>query len=175
MNYLSICACVKDEDNYIDEWINYHELIGVEKFIIYDNESKNPLKSSDNIEVISLSGFGQQMNSMNDCIVNHSDSKWIAFIDVDEFIVPKEDIHDLLKNYEEFGGFGINWQCFGSSGHLTNPGSTLKNFLRRAKNDFHTNNHIKTIVRPERVICARDPHIVSFIMMVIFVLMKIMK
>lgn len=44
INYSSICLLAKDENEYINEWLNWH--INVCKFdhiYIYDNESKIPL------------------------------------------------------------------------------------------------------------------------------------
>ena len=37
--YFSICAIFKDESLSIKEWIEYHKLIGVEHFYLYNNNS----------------------------------------------------------------------------------------------------------------------------------------
>jgi len=37
--YLSICAIFKDEAPYLPEWIEFHRLVGVERFFLYDNGS----------------------------------------------------------------------------------------------------------------------------------------
>lgn len=42
--YLSVVLIVKNASRYIEEWINYHRIVGVEKFYIYDNESNDNLK-----------------------------------------------------------------------------------------------------------------------------------
>ena len=39
--YFSICAIFKDESLSIKEWIEYHKLIGVEHFYLYNNKSKD--------------------------------------------------------------------------------------------------------------------------------------
>jgi len=44
-NYLSVVALVKNEAEYIGEWLEYHLLQGVEKFYIYDNESTDKLQA----------------------------------------------------------------------------------------------------------------------------------
>ena len=41
---------VKNEDNYIKQWINYHHSIGINKFIIYDNAGIDDKKSYCSIE-----------------------------------------------------------------------------------------------------------------------------
>jgi len=43
--YASICIMVKDEEYYIQEWLEYHRLIGFEHFYIYDNNSEIPVES----------------------------------------------------------------------------------------------------------------------------------
>ena len=35
MKYLGLCAIVKDEDPFLEEWICHHALLGVEGFIIF--------------------------------------------------------------------------------------------------------------------------------------------
>lgn len=38
---LSICAIMKDEGPYLVEWLEFHKLVGVEKFYLYDNSSND--------------------------------------------------------------------------------------------------------------------------------------
>jgi hypothetical protein len=40
-HYLSICAIFKDEAPYLQEWIEFHRLLGVEKFYLYNNNSRD--------------------------------------------------------------------------------------------------------------------------------------
>ena len=70
-NYkLSICAIIKNENVYLEEWLNYYLLIGVEHFYLYDNESKIPIKDTlkelkldSHATVRKIKGQGQQMNA----------------------------------------------------------------------------------------------------------------
>lgn len=41
---LSFVAIVKNEGPYIKEWIEYHKMVGVDRFYIYDNESTDNLE-----------------------------------------------------------------------------------------------------------------------------------
>jgi hypothetical protein len=43
--YLAMCAIAKNEGRYLQEWIEYHKLLGVEMFYIYDNESTDNTQS----------------------------------------------------------------------------------------------------------------------------------
>ncbi len=38
-------AIAKNEGPYIREWIEYHRQVGVQKFLIYDNESTDQMRT----------------------------------------------------------------------------------------------------------------------------------
>lgn len=166
---LSICAIVKDENVYLPEWIAYHLAAGVEHFYIYDNGSKVPIAttlahevSAGVVTVIPYPGRCLQMVSYNDCMKRFAgESRWIAIVDADEFIVPKgtDDLRPMLVDYQDFGSLAINWQVFGSSGFDTRPpGLQLENFLKRAPRTWDSHRHVKCIVQPEKVSRWTNPH-----------------
>ena len=37
--YLAICAVYRNEAPYLREWIEFHRLVGVERFFLYNNRS----------------------------------------------------------------------------------------------------------------------------------------
>ena len=74
---LAICIIVKNEGEYIKEWLDYHILAGVGKFFIYDNESEDDIKSiltpyieKKLVDYSYWPGKAQQMNAYNDAIKN---------------------------------------------------------------------------------------------------------
>ncbi|QRR01153.1 glycosyltransferase family 92 protein [Dyadobacter sandarakinus] len=169
-HYVSVCCIVKDENNYLEEWIRYHQKIGVSNFYIYDNGSKIPVRETIKelnldrvVAVIDIPGKNKHVKAYQHCLDKFgSYSQWIAFIDVDEFIVPKTNEGSLvqfLKNYEDFGGLGVSWLIFGSAGHIQKPaGSQLRNFTKRSDLNFLPNTHIKSIVQPRFVASAFKSH-----------------
>jgi len=160
---VAICTMAKDEDDNFIEWIEYHLRIGVSRFYIYDNESTIPISTSLSsyvekgiVKVEPIAGKKMQVTAHKRCLANYgSECQWIAFIDVDEFIVPKAltgNLVEFLNAYKKFGGLGINWLVFGSNGHLEKPkGSQIESFTRRALKTQGMNNHIKSIVQPKYV------------------------
>lgn len=169
MNYLSICCIAKDEHAYIREWVDHHLAVGAEKIIIFDNDSTPPLRNSLRehivhglVDLYEISGKEQQMVAYGCCLREYEEkSKWIAFIDADEFLIPKKhkDVRMLLAEYEDFGGLGVHWVEFGSSGHLKRPsGSQLSSFVHRFPLEYRKNMHFKSIVQPSRVMGPCDPH-----------------
>ena len=162
---LIVITKVKDEAGCIKEWIEYHKLVGVEKFIIFDNESTDNLKevlqpyiNSGEVEykyvVGNLRAF--QVGVVNKAIKKYRNkTKWIAVIDADEFIVPVgyENIPDAISAIEADLGkklyaLAINWVMYGYSGHKVKPeGLVIENFTKSGG----INAHIKSIVNPRAV------------------------
>lgn len=162
--YLSVVAIAKDESEYINEFIEYYKLLGVDHFYIYDNDSAVPLsktlqKHRAYVTVDTITGKSKQMDAYRHYLYNYGhDSRWAAFIDLDEFIVPKTKykLSDFLKGYEHADGFGINWMIYGDDNHQVKPtGLVTENYTRREVNQ---NIHIKSIVYPNKVQEPESPH-----------------
>lgn len=105
-----------------------------------------------------------QWRAYNDCLMRHRyRHKFIAFIDVDEFIVlqqqhtepagrsgsdgggaARQDINQFMRQYEQYGGLAINWLMFGSSGHKEQPaGGVLLNYQDCLPVGSVENRHVK--------------------------------
>ena len=173
-HYLSVCASIKNEGPYLLEWIEYHRMLGVEHFYIYDNNSIDDPQEilKDYIDkgiveykVWPMHPYGQ-IGAFKDCIQKYKDhSYWIGFIDIDEYIVPirTETISDFLKKYEGSNGIGINWMIYGSSGHLKKPeGLTIENFIKHSETSLYDNKIIKSIVNPRQVCEVTNQHFFKF-------------
>jgi hypothetical protein len=170
VRYLSVCAIVKDENSYLPEWIAYHRAVGVEHFYIYDNESGTPVARTLGREVgqgvatvMAWKGKAQQGPAYEDCLARRRrDSFWIAFVDVDEFLLPKkgDSLPEALRGFEPYGGVGFNWQTFGSAGLMLRPVEQLQieAFTRRSVRRYSMNNHVKSVVQPRKAGKYRDPH-----------------
>ena len=132
---VSICAIFKNEAPYLKEWIEFNHLVGVDHFYMYNNNSEDDFRTvlAPYIEegLVSLIEWPQdqkQMESYMDCIEKHaSETKWLGFIDIDEFIVPKttDTIYDFLKNFENRGAVHIYWKLYGTSGLINRELSGL--------------------------------------------------
>jgi hypothetical protein len=163
-NYLSAVAIVKDEALYIEEWLEYHLLLGVQKFYIYDNESSDnlteilqPYIRSGIVEYKYFPGSKKQVVAYNDVLQKaQMETYWLAVIDIDEFIVPVKDetIADFLKDFEQYAGVEINWLMYGSSGekHWRDE-LVIERFKKHGKIDspFWGRGIIKTICNPRAV------------------------
>ncbi len=168
--YLSICAIYRDEADYLAEWVEFHRLVGVERFLLYNNFSQD-----DHREVLApyveegivtvrdwpvLDGRVGQIPAYNDCLRWHRyDSRWVAFIDLDEFLFNPagEPLPDVLSEYEQWPAIAVRWAMFGSSGHKTKPGGlVIENYRRRI--EFDGNINMKTVADPTRVTTCLSAH-----------------
>lgn len=171
---LGICTIIKNEGEYIEEWVRYHLYIGADIIYIYDNDSDDdthhkllPYINRGDVEYIRINGHGRQLDAYNDCVCRHRyDCKYIAFIDADEFLFKLDYNSDIVAIIDKIisldkkaGGIAVNWRMFGSSGLQKKPeGGVLRNFLFRAKEDGKGNNCIKTIVNPRVTFEFHSPH-----------------
>ena len=170
--YLTICAIAKNEGPYFNEWIEWHKNLGVEKFFIYDNESTDntkeilePYIKSGLVEYIYFPGKRQQLLAYDDCLEKHRlDVRWIAVIDLDEFIVPQQDttIPEFLRKFESYPAIEINWLIYGSGGAREKAeGNVMDRFKYHSLPDHISNRHVKSIVNPRRVFCFIGCHEVA--------------
>ena len=160
--YLAVCAIAKNEGPYFQEWIEWHRKQGVEKFYIYDNESTDctkevlkPYIESGLVEYIYFPGYRMQLAAYDDCLKNFRfDARWIAFIDLDEFIVPIKDdsIPAFLKRFEDSPAVEVNWLIYGSGGAKKKmPGTMMERFKCHSQPTHYLNRHVKSIVDTRRV------------------------
>ena len=168
-DYISIVAIAKNEGPYIKEWIEYHKLIGVERFYFYDNESNDATKEvlkpyiEDGTVVYHyVKGKCMQMPVYEDAITRYkNNTHWMAYIDLDEFIVPVEkySLKDFLKDYEKYPGIVINWTLFDSNGLKNHPEDKLviEAYTRTSKNLIR-GNHVKSIINPKLTANVQNPH-----------------
>jgi tetratricopeptide (TPR) repeat protein len=169
MDYLSLCLICKDENDYLPEWLDYHILMGVDRFYIYDNESQISLRESlaDYISrgwvvVTEIPGKAVQLFAYDHCIHTFGNCTfWMGFIDTDEFLVPKNtlDLKEILREYEDFAGLAVSSLFFGSNGLKERPiAGQIAGYTTCTHPTFQENTLIKTIVRPSQIVAPNSPH-----------------
>ena len=116
--YCSICLIIRDENEYLEEWLRWHIGQGTEHFYIYDHDSKRPVKGfvealgkeiSEKVTVIEWKGKHKnaQPEAYKDCLNRfRGESRWIGFIDADEQVRVKtgQSLPEFLKGYEKYAG-----------------------------------------------------------------------
>lgn len=184
--YLSGLAIFRNDADYLKEWLEYHKLLGVEHFYLYNNLSEDdylevlqPYIDSGYVELTQWpyehgegsTWFQIQKACYRDAIdkcVN--ETKWLAIIDTDEFIVPSQhkSLADLIaseekkKQNKKVARYEISWILFGTSEVERVPSDKLMIELL-TMNEAKVNKMYKSIVRPQYVGNYINPHKTSLI------------
>jgi glycosyl transferase family 92 len=161
---LAVCAMFKDEAPYLLEWLAFHRMIGVDLFVLYDNGSRDGgadrIRGSSFARNVTLIDWPERLGQLaayRHFRINHAPSfTWVAFIDIDEFIMPLTggSIRDILMRriYQQYAQVLLQWLVFGPSGHERRPeGLVIENYTRRLPETAEASRHIKTIVRTDRL------------------------
>lgn len=129
---VSICAIAKCENNYINDWVNYHLNLGVDNIFIFDNndpsyervESKISIKTGKVyiIKIPYLKGFQTKIYNK---FYSKSTDDWILFIDIDEYVVLNKwkNIKDFLNDniFSSCNVIRLNWRMFGDDDKISRP------------------------------------------------------
>ena len=107
---LGIVVIAKNESEYIQEWCAFHKAVGVDKIILFDNESTDNMKvllqpfiESGFVEYHYWKGKVQQLPVYNEGLRLVKDKfKYLACIDCDEYLYSSDPNHSLLELIEIF-------------------------------------------------------------------------
>ncbi len=170
---VAIVLVVKNERHDLAEWIAYHFQIGFDTLIVFDDSS-----TDDTSAVITAARkfydirlyqgtigppHKSQVNSYKWASQRYDkEFDWLFFIDSDEFLFLKnadEGVKQFLGCFDGWSGVGVNWAVFGSNFHIDRPsGLVMESFTRRSDPGFFPNRHIKSFVRPGKVVSAINCH-----------------
>lgn len=168
---VGILAIFRNEAPYLREWVAWHILHGVDRFVLYDNCSTDDWRNA-------IAPFGHRVHVEDwsrpqPCQIEayqHGialvantmpEIDWLAVIDCDEFLFNPRGllIGEILDQYNEFPAVVANWACFGPSGHDRKPdGLVIDNYTMRTPQDDPVNTHVKSIVKPSNVLAVGTPH-----------------
>ena len=144
---MAIATVIKDEAPYLEEWIEFHAMLGVRAFYIYDNGSTDggPALLAEGgwsaevkcLDWISFDGIrSTQLLAFAHALANYgADYRWFALTDVDEFIFPAdgESLPDAMEQFVHLPGLSLPWLSFGTNGHRSRPeGLVIENYTERA-------------------------------------------
>ncbi|MBI2743513.1 MAG: glycosyltransferase family 92 protein [Chlamydiales bacterium] len=138
---LAIGAIFRNEAPWLKEWIEYHRLIGVEHFYLYNNESSDnylqvldPYIASGVVELTDWPSIpanidyrfnpttpeGTIVKAYNDMVRRaFRKADWLAIVDIDEFIMPLQGISRFFAFLDNLphkvGALSVYWHIFGTS------------------------------------------------------------
>jgi hypothetical protein len=166
-----IVAILRDENRFLHEWLAYHRLLGVDHFFLYDDDPDLPVRDfvkahAEYVTVIdwfgkstTLPGRSQQTKAYTDSLSRiTSGYRWVAFIDVDEFIVlgKHKSLKTFLREFGPFGAVSLHWHLFGHNGYYDDPpGLVTASLTRRMREPGRMT---KTISKTEAIAEITSAH-----------------
>jgi len=170
--YLTLGAVIRNQEHYVKEWLAFHHLVGVERFVIVLHKCSDKteerileLPFRENIHIHRVVNDEQfiQLGTYLWILEHYGQfTKWLMLIDSDEFFfgTREDDLRTILTDYEQHGGLSAHWAEFGSNGHVLKPkGLSIEAFTKRAP-DRHTSHYsFKSIIQPQCFRKILSPHL----------------
>jgi hypothetical protein len=170
-HYLAACAIYRDEAEYLAEWLEFHRLVGFERFYLYNNLSADhhaevlrPYLEEGLVVVHDWPQFPGQLQAYDHCIATHGEeARWIGFFDIDEFLFSPtyRPVPEILADYEQWPGVAVNVPRFGTAGHRRKPaGLVIESYTMRLQ--APASRTVKSIVDPAAVDHSLNSHAFSY-------------
>eukprot|EP00897_Mesotaenium_endlicherianum_P007744 jgi/Mesen1/6999/ME000365S06133 len=97
-HFLCACTMVNNKAKFLREWVTFHGKMGVQRVFLYDNNSEDEIQtvveglSAYNVSRHPWPWVKTQQAGFSHCLLRAKrECKWVMFIDVDEFLYPKEN------------------------------------------------------------------------------------
>lgn len=149
---IALVTMAKNEDLYLQEWIDYHLKLGFDDIFIYQNNWRfNVQKPDERVHFLewdidtpnAFSNEPWKTNRIAMCYNNfgktyYNEFEWAAFFDVDGFLVLKQtnDVKEFIAKFDSVPQRQVilNLAHFGDNGHTEfdpNNASLLERFTKR--------------------------------------------
>lgn len=142
----AIATVIKNEQEYLKDFIEYHLSLGVNEIHIYEDYGSDSHKDiCDKYENVYLSSIldiypenereeykqmrindiPPQTKNINQILKylhpTHNEDWWIFLTDIDEFITCTEKFPDILDRYKDYESVLIYWCNYGCNNHIYKP------------------------------------------------------
>ena len=162
---LKICICTfaKNQNLYINEFVEFYQKIGINKIFLYDNNDENGEKFNDilklyinngTVEIINWRGKNAEHEEMmSDCYKNnYINYDWLIFYEIDEYIHIKEN-NDLKlflsdQKFDNCECIYLNWLFHTDNNLIYYDNRTLQErFPIPEPNPQKNNSNVKHLVK----------------------------
>lgn len=149
-----IMTCIKNEHEYLNEWIQYHLKIGIDHIFIFEDMDSDSHKGiTEKYKEVTLSSIldildekkteeAKELKYEKKINVQHlyfkyaleylkntyPNYEWCFVIDVDEFITleSENNIKDVMSEYKNNDAVILYWKCYGANGLIDKPDYNIK-------------------------------------------------
>jgi hypothetical protein len=187
--HVTLVTVGKDFTDFLDEWLQYHMLIGVARFVVGFNECGDALAAAKvKLEPYLATGtvgydalcecspvacHGQLFQKVWKRLESSNHNGWIAVLDSDEFLVlenPQASIGQLMSFIQQFSvSVFLQWRIFGAGAgdgvdSVRGRASVLESLHHRARIDFATNQTALQELRAAWATCNHGKAVPNFAM-----------
>lgn len=147
----AIFTIIKNEHEYLNEWIQYHLNLGIDHIFVYEDVNSSPhsficKKYSNRVSCKSVLDIYDpairdkiiidkiknkkslqvifMKSILNFLCRNHTDYDWVFYIDADEFLTFENDTYNFENIFNQFNDYQIvslQWQNYNANGHIYKP------------------------------------------------------
>lgn len=142
-----ICSIIKNEQNYLSEWISHHFNLGFKKIFLFEDRGSIPhhnvVGDDPNVILTSLEeekfdflfiDNTRKQTTLYNWFINEYYDKydWVLFIDIDEFvnIESPNTLDTILQNKIDFSSFKIYWRMFNANGNVEKQNNVINTYTR---------------------------------------------
>lgn len=143
-----ICAIIKDEQEYLKEWLDYHFSLGFDKIYLYqDYGSKSHSSITDQynnvilteVQDLGIQNYGTSMTQYEvyNYHLQNTKADWLLLIDIDEFLMFDKgyDLDKLTQEFKDYNGIWLSWLLYSANGHINKPlGKVMDNYTKPVDN-----------------------------------------
>jgi Glycosyltransferase family 92 len=161
----ALCAILRNEIRGVVEWLAHYKALGVNDFLIYDNESDDGtaelLRALAEAGELTLIHWPHSVGERPQRLAyadarKRATADWLAFFDADEFLLLRQDadLGSFLQRFDDsISAVAISWVVFGSGGQQAwRPAPVTLRFVDALPPDAEPNRQIKAIGRRTRLV-----------------------
>lgn len=168
---LAVVAIFREEAPFLDEWLRFHDGVGVGHFYLYNNfstdhfrEVLSPWIARGKVTLYDWPVEVGQLPAYRECIKRHKlDARWMAFIDIDEFLFSPvtDNVAELIDSrFHGAPAVGVFSPYFGSSGiEQRPPVPIVRAFTKRSPLSKIS---AKTVANPRWIYSIRNVHLYKY-------------
>lgn len=135
----AICAIIKDEHRFLEEWIEWHLGLGFNAIHLFEDKGSKSheeicakysnvylrrYEDDEEVQEIIAPEFGnKKQRRLYQWFCGVSLADWVAFIDIDEFVMFEDcwNLHSFCEEFSDFPAVHLYWKMKGASGHVERP------------------------------------------------------
>ena len=153
-----ILTVIKNEHEYLDEWIKYHLDLGIDHIFIFEDIDSDSHKeiaekylnkvsvscissilNDDVLKIVTVLKQTKESNPQHiyfrnglTYLKNLNEYDWCFVIDVDEYVTLENEsfsLKDIMSVYDDYDAVVIQWKCYGANGLIEKPDYSKKGIV----------------------------------------------